>query len=193
VDPLGQVRAQVLVGVTNRGGMPGYLPPAATTYRVLGPRGDLVARGRFAHAFPPYIEGASTGWLIDTLSATFTDPEEIGTVEVALNGQPAQPGDSGRATALTAADTRWELADDGTVEAMGSVVNVGDRLVGRIAVGVILLGHQGEPLAGVYDVEDVRDLAPGESATFSTSYPGSPPLQMADVATARAFAVALDP
>jgi len=191
VDSVGEVRAQVFVGVTNRGGTAGYLPPAETSYRVKSPAGDTVAQGLFAHVFPAYVEPGRTAWFVDTLSATFTDGDALDSVDVDLATRPPDQADADRASSLSVTNVDWSIESDGTVVAFGRTTNDGALRVSRLAVGVILLGYAGEPLAGVYDVQDVHNLEPGASAPFSTSYPGSAPVRRAAVASVQAFAIAI--
>jgi len=83
-DPFGEVRAQIIVSVTNGGTAAASLPRSGTAYRVMSRDGTVVALGRFAHVFPTVVGPDETAWFIDTLSATLANQSELADVEVAL-------------------------------------------------------------------------------------------------------------
>jgi hypothetical protein len=191
VDPFDEVRAQILVEVTNQADAAAYLVPGETAYRVTSPGGETVAGSRFAHVFPPLVPPGGRAWLIDTISATFVDPADLRALDVTVEERPPEDGDEDRAAGLVVQGVEWRASATGGLEASGVVANTGSTTVGRIAIAVILLGQNGQMLAGVYDVDDARDLAPGETASFTTDYPGTAPLDPTIVAGAEAVAVAM--
>jgi hypothetical protein len=191
-DELGELRAQVLVGVTNTGGTPGFLPQAATTYEIRSPDGVAVARGRFGHVFPPLVEPGERTWFVDAISAAFTDPTALAAPRVVLDERAATPRDLVRHALLHIDGAQWEVDQDGRVTVSGVVVNAGTERVERWSAGVILLDARGVPVAAAYEIGDDRPLEPGQAASFRTDYPGSGPIDEGAVATIEAVAVALD-
>ena len=192
VDELGELRAQVLVGVTNRGGLPGYLPSAASAWEVRSPDAFAVSQGRFAHVFPRLVEPGGTAWLVDALSATFTAPGDLRELVVTLDAREATPEDLGERGELTVDDVEWRVDATGTLTVSGVVENTGSRTIERWSAGVVLLAADGSPLAAAYEIGEVDPLAPGSTASFSTSYPGSAPVEDDEVASVVARAVPLD-
>jgi len=187
-DPFGEVRAQIIVSVTNGGTAAASLPRSGTAYRVMSRDGTVVALGRFAHVFPTVVGPDETAWFIDTLSATLANQSELADVEVALvTGDPG-PAES-RAVPLSVSDLAWREGSDGGISVTGTVRNYGRETVPRAEVGVILLADDGSPLGVVYDVSSVRDLAPGETSAFTTAYPGTAPIDPAEVAQTVAIAI----
>jgi hypothetical protein len=191
-DSVGELRAQVIAGVTNEGGAAGYLPAAATTWEVRSPDGFAVARGRFAHVFPRLVEPGATAWLVDALSATFAQPSELTTVSVTLDERPASAVDAGEAESITVADVDWHLDAEGRLSVSGTVANGGSVPVARWSAGVILVDADGRPLAAAYEIGAEGPLDPGATASFSTAYPGSGPVAAEQVAEVIAVAVPLD-
>jgi hypothetical protein len=192
VDELGELRAQVLVGVTNQGGSAGYLPSSASAWEVSDAGGFAVSRGRFAHVFPRLVEPGATAWLVDALSATFTERADLGALTVTLDERAATAEDRAETGALTVGDVTWRLDAAGRLSVSGVVENVGDQRIGRWSAGVVLVAADGTPLAAAYEIGDVDGLAPGGTARFSTSYPGSAPVAQDEVDGVIAAAVPLD-
>jgi hypothetical protein len=191
-DPIGEVRVQVVVEVANQADTRRGLAPGETAYRIVAPDRRVVAAGRFAHAFPAMIARGGHAWLVDTLSATFVEISELTVVEVDVPSDRAAP-ETAQGTGGLAVDVdAWTTAAEGGLVAGGTVTNEGPAVVPRAVIGVLFRDGAGIPLAGVYDVEAVVDLEPGGSVRFHTGYPGTPPIDPRDVASAEATVVPIE-
>lgn len=184
-DALGAVRAEVVVAVRNTGGSPIAVELTGATWVVSDEAGEPVATGRFAHAFPPLVEPGGEAYLIDGVSAAFAEPDELARLEVQVPGEAV--GEQETVVALDVADIRWTPADGGGVEVSGRVENRSVNAVRDAYAAVVLKNDQGEILAAVYDVA-LGTLSAGESGTFHTDYPGTPPIDPRDVAVVKALA-----
>jgi hypothetical protein len=165
-DSFGEVRAQVIGEVENQGGTSIRIPSGGTGYRIIAPNGLTVASGRFAHAFPPIVAPGQSAYLIDALAATFVDRSDLASVQIDLRSEPVAES----ATLLTVEDLHWTVTQ-GRVAVSGQVRNEGATPVGPVAVGALLRDRADRILCGVYSVDPVPLLGPGQSAAFSTSYP----------------------
>ncbi len=186
VDPFGEVRAHVVVVGRNAGDTTMSVSASGSRWQILNEAGKEVAAGRFAHAFPPVVAPGQTVLLIETLSATFTDPQDVSGISVAIATESS--GDGVAALPLEVSDVTWRTGADDGLAVEGRVVNRTGRPVTDCAVAVVVSDAGGQILGGAYDV-GVGSLEPGESATFSTAYPGTPPVDPASVVSADATAV----
>ena len=185
-DEFGEVRAQIVVTARNTGGAAVAVPGSQTTWRVLDQAGQVVTSGRFARAFPPVVASGESVQLIEAVTATFADPEELATLDVTLVSRPADGG-SPAVMPLDVSAITWEANTNGSVRVSGEVANTTHLAVHDVAVAVVLRGDAAQVLAGAYDVS-LGSLEPGASATFSTDYPGTPMIDVALIATAEASA-----
>ncbi len=188
VDPFGAVRAHVVVIGRNAGDAPVQVSSSGSRWQIVSPTGEEVAEGRFAHAFPPVVRPGETVLLIETLSATFTNAEDVEDVRVAIGTETAVA--DGPVVPLEVSDVTWRAGPDDGLAVEGRVVNSTARPVADAAVAVIVRDAGGRILGGAYDV-GVGPLEPGASVAFSTAYPGTPPVDPATVATADAIAIGL--
>jgi hypothetical protein len=186
-DKFGQVRAQVVVTARNAGGAPLVVATSAASWSVSDEAGDIIARGRFAHAFPDVVAPGGEVYFIDGVSAAFAQPAELATLEVRIAGEPMD--DDGTIVAIETNDLSWTAADDGGLEVSGEVSNPSTATVTDATVGIVLKDARGQVVAGVYSV-DLGELAAGETRLFVTAYPGTPPIDPAVVASADAAASA---
>ena len=90
-DAFGEVSVRVVATAHNSGTMPVAVSAAASTWTVVSRAGDEVARGRFAHAFPSLLPPDGTVLLIDDLSMSFAEPDELSLLQVELVAEPAGP------------------------------------------------------------------------------------------------------
>ena len=125
--------------------------------------------------------------LIDGVSAAFAQPAELAKLDVQISSEPME--DDGTIVALEASDLSWTTADDGGLEVSGEVSNPSTGAVTNGTVGIVLKDARGQIVAGAYSV-DLGELAAGETRSFVTAYPGTPPINPADVASAEAAASA---
>jgi hypothetical protein len=165
-DSFGEVRAQVIGEVENRGGTAVRIPSGGTGYTIIAPNGLTVASGRFAHAFPPIVAAGGRAFLIDALAATFVDRSDLASVQIDVRSEPVAES----ATLLTVEALHWTVSQ-GPVVVSGQVRNDGATPVGPVAVGALLRDRADRILCGVYSVDHVALVGPGQSAAFSTSYP----------------------
>jgi hypothetical protein len=179
----GATEAHVVAGLTNRGGALIELGPASTSYELHDQAGSLVITGRFAYPMPATIAPGETAWLVDSMAATFVEPGPGWAVTVDPQFREAR-----QSVPRYAVDqVEWRLGPAG-LEATGRVTNDTGEPAKRPIVTIIFLDERGSPLAGLYDLTDAVLLANGESRTFSTDYPGSPPVDPERVADVLAFA-----
>jgi hypothetical protein len=183
-DQFGAVRAEVVVTVRNTGDSPIEVALSTATWTVTDDAGDSVASGRFAHAFPPIVEPGGEAFLIDGVSAAFAEADELANLDVEVEG--ASVGDEHGRVALSVADVEWR-AEDGGLVVSGRVENPSTNAVGETYAAIVLRNDRDEILAAVYDVA-IGPLGPGESRAFDTAYPGTPPIDPAEVASADAVA-----
>jgi hypothetical protein len=179
VDDVGEVRAHVVATVENRGGSAARVPGSESSFLIVDADGAAVAGGLFGHAFPPVVQPGERAFLMDTLSATFADPDEIADVVVEVAFEPT--ADTLRA--VDVADLEWTTGAGGLVVS-GDVQNAGTDEITSAAVAVVLLDARSRVLGGVYDLTDVAGLAPGVRVRFRTAYPGLPPIEPAEIAEA---------
>jgi hypothetical protein len=184
-DSFGAVRAEVVVTVRNTGGSPLRIALSTARWTVTDEEGGAVASGRFAHAFPPVVEPGAEAYLIDGVSAAFAEAGELAKLEVEVEAESEDDDD--RPVALTVADVDWTTTDDGGVVVSGRVENPSTDAITDAKAAVVLRNDRDEILAAVYDVA-VGPMAAGESRTFDTAYPGTPPVDADDVATVVAIA-----
>ena len=184
----GVTRAQVVAEVRNVSQGPIAFVPSGSRYRVLDRAGREVTHGVFTYAAPDRISPGAEAYLIDTVSTLFARPADIARVEVQPALTPAQTA----ATLLSIQDVTWRHATDGGLVATGNVTNDTDTEVASAFVCVVFVGRDGHPLGGVYDLTDVRELAPGSDKRFATGYPGTPPIAPQDVARVEAIALEMD-
>jgi hypothetical protein len=184
-DPFGQVRAEIISQVENRGGQALSIPGGQSGYSISAPDGLIVASGRFGHAFPSIVGPGEHAYLIDSIAATFVDETELADVTVDLHFEPAATG----ATNLMIDDVRWAI-DQNRVLVSGRVTNRGQSPAGPVAVGAVLRDGSDRILCAVYDVGHIGGLAPGESVAFSTSYPEVQPAWPTDAVSVEALAFA---
>jgi len=182
-DSFGEVRAQVIGEVENQGATAMRIPSGGTGYTIIAPNGLTVASGRFAHAFPPSVAPGHRAYLIDALAATFVDRSDLASVQIDLRSEPVAES----ATLLAVEDLRW-MVTQGRVVVSGQVRNEGATPVGPVAVGALLRDRADRILCGVYSVDHVPLLGPGQSAAFSTSYPEVQLVVPTDVFRAEAVA-----
>jgi hypothetical protein len=180
----GESRIQVIVPVRNTGTGWVRLPRAASSYRLLDDRRRELDGGVFSATLPEVLGPGETGYLVDTLSASFSDPRAIATTRVSLGSAPTDRPASG----LTVSDLELSSGASGGLRAVGQVRNDGDESVPTALVGVVVLDGDDRPAGAVYDLTDVTDLGPGSVACFDTDYPGAPPLDDPDAYTAVGFA-----
>jgi hypothetical protein len=179
------VRAQVVVTVRNEGASPVEVALSTATWMVSDEEGETVASGRFAHAFPPVVPAGGEAYLIDGVSAAFAEADELANLDVNVEGQP--PGDDLAPVPLEVAAVEWTSTGDGGVAISGRVENPSADPTRAASVAVVLRNDRDEILAAVYDVA-IGPLGAGESRTFETAYPGTPPVDPDEVATADAVA-----
>jgi hypothetical protein len=184
-DPFGAVRAEVVVTVRNTGGSPVEVALSTATWTVSDEAGQPVASGRFAHAFPAVVEPGGEAYLIDGVSAAFAEANELATLEVDVQGEPAGHADA--PVELEVADVEWTQTDEGGVVASARVENPSTEPVSEVSAAVLIRDGSGEIVAAVYDVA-IGSLGPGESRTFDTAYPGTPPVDPDSVASAEGVA-----
>jgi hypothetical protein len=182
--PFGESRVQVIVPVRNAGAGWVRLPRAASTYRLLDRTRHELDGGVFTATLPELLGPGETGYLIDTLSASFSDPNAIGTTTVSLGSAAAE----GPASSLAVLDIEMSTGPGGGLRVVGQVRNDGKEPVTTALVGVVVLDGDRRPAGAVYDLTDVTDLAPGAVAAFDTEYPGAPPLGDTGEYTAVGFA-----
>ena len=91
-DAFGEASVRVVATAHNAGDVPVAVAASASTWTVVGRAGDEVASGRFAHSFPPLVPPDGTVLLIDDLSMSFAEWDEISVVLVELVAEPAGPG-----------------------------------------------------------------------------------------------------
>ena len=187
-DRFGEVRAQVLAIARNAGGSPVRVRTGDSTWTVRNETSGVVASGRFAHAFPPVVLPGGTLYLIDGISATLADPDELDALEVEISGDP-QERDADHVT-LGIAALSWRGVEDGGLEVSGTITNATNASVRESTVGIVLRDAAGELLGGVYDIA-LGPLDAGESRVFVTDYPATPPIVVADVASAEAAAAGI--
>ena len=185
-DPFGAVRAEVVATVRNAGGSPIEVDLSGATWTVSDDAGERVAGGRFAHAFPPVVEAGGVAYLIDGVSAAFAEPDELAQLDVEIVGEPAS--EDATLHPLAVDGIEWSSSDDGGVIVSGRIANQTTADVSEAYVCVVLKDNREEVLAAVYDVA-VGPLEAGESRTFDTGYPGTPPVEPGDVGVAEAVAI----
>ena len=184
-DRFGAVRVEVIATVRNTGGAPVEVAVSNATWAVSDDDGNRIASGRFAHAFPSVLEAGAQGYLIDGVSAAFAQPEELAQLEVEIPGHALD--ETVVPVALNVADLEWIASTDGGLEVSGRVENPSPALVEEAKVAVVLKDVQDDILCAVYDVA-IGPLGAGESRSFDTAYPGTPPVSPGDVAAAEAIA-----
>jgi hypothetical protein len=184
-DAFGAVRAEVVVTLRNTGGSPVEVALSTATWTVVDDAGEEVASGRFAHAFPPVVEPGGEAYLVDGVSAAFAEADELTQLEVRVLGQSA--GERDAPVPLEVKNLDWSPTEDGGVTVSGQVENASTEAVREASVAVLLRNDSGEILAAVYDVA-IGPLAAGDSRPFDTAYPGTPPVDPAEVAAADAVA-----
>lgn len=179
-DSVGAVRAQVIVTAANVGGSPVEISASGTTWTISDDAGRVVSQGRFAHAFPPVVLPGGVVYLIDGVSATFAEPDELAELDVEIGVVQADSVDP--VVPLQIANLSLSGTPDGGVNVSGVVTNSSDTPVSEATLGVVLKDAAGDIVGGAYDVA-VGGLAPGATRSFETAYPGTPPIDAADVAT----------
>jgi hypothetical protein len=187
VDPFGAVRAHVVVVGRNAGDTPVTISASGSRWQIVDAAGKEVAEGRFAHAFPPVVAPGDRVLLIETLSATFTDPQDVRGINAAIATESSRDGTTS-VLQLEVSDVTWRAGVDNGLAVEGRVINRTDQAVTDAAVAVVVSDAGGQILGGAYDV-GVGSLEPGESASFSTSYPGTPPVDPQSVVSADATAI----
>jgi hypothetical protein len=187
-DAFGDVHAQVVVTARNRGAAPLAIEPSSASWRVLDQAGAVVASGRFPHAFPSIVRPGAEAFLIDGLSATFAQVDELAVLDVELAAEAVDADGRGTTAVPLAIDgLAWERSPTGGIEVTGRVVNTSGMPVQEASVGVVLRDAEGDLLGGAYDVA-LGAIGPGAAAAFATDYPGLPPMDGDEVAEATGVA-----
>lgn len=168
----GEARVQIILPVRNAGQGWLQLPRSRSTYRILDSRGMEVAGGVFTAAMPEFFRPGETGYLVDTLSATFVDPREFRSAEATLDAIAAAKPD----LALSVGEIELSKGPGGGLRAIGVVRNDGETTARSVVAGVVAIGPDGQAIGAVFDLSDVGDLEPGEAVAFDTEYPGAPPV-----------------
>jgi hypothetical protein len=182
----GVTRAQVLVKLRNDAPTPLEFVPSGSRYRILASTGREVASGVFTYAVPDSVGPGEHAYLVETVSALLVAPGTVERVEVRPLARVAEQVDP----LLTVRDVKWRSGAGGGLEASGLVTNGTSE---RVATGFVcvLFFDQADALVGaVYDLTDIRDVEPGASASFTTAYPGAPPIDPHQVASAKGIAFA---
>jgi hypothetical protein len=162
--------------------------PGGSRYRLLDRSGREITHGVFTYAAPDRVAAGMDAYLIETVSTLFSTPSDIAKAEVQPATRPAQTSEA----LLRTDDVEWREGPDGGLEAIGKVVNDTGSDVGSAFVCVIFVGRDGQILGGVYDLTDVRELAPGASGEFATEYPGTGPVDRHAVGRVIAIAYELE-
>ena len=186
VDQFGEVRAQILATAWNGGDTPVWMPGARSTWRIRDRAGQIVASGRFAHAFPEVVAPGEHVLFIETLSATLAERSELSDLEIETDARPIDES-AKPIVLLTVTDLTWGQAEDGGLLVRGRVSNETGLTVADVRVGVVLRDRAGSALGGLYDAS-IGTMTAGSVREFVSDYPGTPPVEPADVATAEAVA-----
>ena len=129
-------------------------------------------------------------YLIETAQVAFTSPEQVGTIEPDVTVAESETG----GLELDVSDLTWTGTQDGdSVLLTGTVSNPSRDQVTNGVVGVIFFDGAGAVVGALYDNIQAGKLAPGETRTFQTRYPGTGPLDPESIASVRAFAFELRP
>jgi hypothetical protein len=177
----------VLVSLRNDSSSTLRFVPSGSRYRILDVRGREVASGVFTYAIPESVAPGANAYLVETVSALFASAADVERVQVEPVTRPTDVA----APRLDVRGLTWRRTADGGLEASGIVSNDSAAAVETGFVCVLFFDANAELIGAVYDLTDVQDLAPGRSATFSTAYPGTPPLAPASVARAEGIAFSL--
>jgi hypothetical protein len=183
----GITRVQVLAAIRNPSSTPIEFVPSGSRYRIIDRAGHELSRGVFTYAAPDRLAPGEEAYLIDTASTLFAVPSDIAKVDVEPVTRPTESA----ATLLPTQNVEWKRAADGGLLAMGDVSNNTQAEIASAFVCVVVFGKDGKPLAGVYDLTDIRQLPPGGTKHFTTSYPGTPPIAAGDVSRVEAIALEL--
>jgi hypothetical protein len=193
-DSFGLVEAHIVVEVLNVGPTRVRIRPSQSSYVVRADDGRSVAKGNFAYAFPPSIAPGERAYLIETAQLAFVGPEQVGRIEPEVEVEVEAAEDTAREPELDVSDVSWTGTQDGdTLSLSGTVSNPSRAQVTNGVVGVIFLDAAGAIVGGLYDNIQAGKLAPGETRTFQTRYPGTGPLDPESIASVRAFAFELQP
>jgi hypothetical protein len=184
-DAIGEVHVQVIATAHNGSGAPIAVAAPASTWAVIDQAGDEVARGRFAHAFPPVVPPDGMVLLVEDLMTSFERPEELAELKVELAVEPA--GRPDEVVPLEVSDVSWSRSPEAGLAVHARVSNVSAVDVSRATVGVVLRDATGEILCGVYDVA-VGKIEAGASRSVVTAYPGTSPIDPELVASAEGAA-----
>lgn len=180
----GLVEAHIVVEVLNTGPSRVRIRPSQSSYIVRADDGQAVAKGNFAYAFPPSIAPGERAYLIETAQVAFVSPEQVDRIEpeVEIVESTTQEPE------LEVSDLSWTDTPDGdTVSLTGTVSNPSRSQVTNGVVGVIFFDASGAVVGALYDNIQAGKLAPGETRTFHTRYPGTGPLDPESIASVRAF------
>ena len=184
----GELRLQVILEVRNAGSVWMRLPRSASTYQVFDQTRRPVAGGIFAAALPELVGPGETSYLIDTLSAAFGKPSDFRSARATVNAAPAQPPE----VSLSVSSVELSTGTDGGLRAVAQVQNDGQVAARSIIAGIIVFDRHDRPIAGLYDLTDVTQLAPGERIQFATDYPGAPPVGTESLGRVRGLAFTTD-
>jgi hypothetical protein len=170
--PHGEARVQVILPVRNTGPSWLQLPRSRSTYRILDATGREVESGVFTAALPEFIGPGATAYLVDTLSATFGDPDELRSAEATVDLVAAARPD----VTLSVGEIELSKGPGGGLRAIGVVRNDGGTTARSVVASVVAIGPDGQAIGAVFDLTDVGDLEPGEAVAFDTEYPGAAPV-----------------
>jgi hypothetical protein len=179
----GETRVQVIVPVRNDGEGWMSIPRSGSTYRLLDSDSE-VASGIFTAALPSTIGPGQTGYLIDTLSATFVSSSEPLSTTAEVKVVPSEAP----TYTLSVSNLRASVGTEGGLRVEGRVQNDGRTATTWVIAGAVAVGSDGRPLGAVYEPSDIGRLEPGSSFHFTCEYPGAPPVTNA----ARLVGVAFD-
>ena len=160
------------------------MPGSSTRFRLVARDGSPLADGAFTYVIPERVAAGARAYAVEMVPALFARPETIGTVTV----QPVVAVSPTTPAVLSVSGLAWSVGADGTLHASGIVRNDTEEGVGSPFVALVFLDGSDRPLAILYDVVDVRGLAPGASTRFDTSYPTSLPVKKSAVAKVETFA-----
>ena len=183
----GEQRLQVIFEVTNTSSGWLRLPRSVSTYEVFGREKRSVAGGVLAAALPEFLGPGETSYLVDTQSVLFGRPGDFVRAAGSIIAD-AVPAPADRLTV----DSIELSSEPGGLRASGRVRNDGSTTPRSIIVGIVVRDTVGQPLAALYDLTDVTELAPGASAPFDTDYPGAPDVPRTGLGSVLGYAFSSD-
>lgn len=185
VDSIASVEYQLVVEVTNKGTGPANIDSGSNDYTIYDKSGAVLETGSFSYAVPQLLGPGQVGYYID--SGFFDDGtrlKEVGQADP--DTHYVDTTDSQALFPVTKVRVSAESYGDG-LQVSGIVRNNTTEVADDAFVAVIFFNSNDKIIGALYE-NTLGQIDAGNQKGFKTSYPGTPPLKVGNVAGFKAIA-----